>query len=205
MIDMAFTILSRSPSPEKKIGWLRNRQTEENAIVVEPGSREDILGWIREWIRSLGGDELIICDPYFTAADLEIIKLVQDIRPEISIQVIANLNENRNKHSSLTFAEEYRSKWRQSVADQDPPNTRIVLCETITHKFPVHDRWFLANDQGIRLGTSINSLGTNKLSEISFMDEDETHAISQQLNKYLKMQEQYFHGEKLIYEIFNLV
>lgn len=69
--------------------------------------------------------------------------------------------------------EEYRRCWVQNVSVHSPPDTEIVLFGVAPNgESAIHDRWILSGEKGLRLGTSINSLGM-KLSEISILNSEE--------------------------------
>src|SRR5579859_2296542 len=50
---------------------------------------------------------------------------------------------------------------------------------------PVHDRWWLTKDAGLRLGTSFNGLGMTKDSDISSLSSQEISDRETHLNQYL--------------------
>jgi len=72
-------------------------------------------------------------------------------------------------------------------------------------EFPVHDRWWLTAGGGLRVGTSFNSLGITKTSEISRLSLQEAQSREAEIRQYLQRPfKQDFKGERLLYTTFNL-
>ena len=69
---------------------------------------------------------------------------------------------------------------------------------------PIHDRWWLTKDSGIRIGTSINSLGITRISEISYLTREEAAEREQLIKRYLNKVEREHRGERLLYTSFTL-
>jgi hypothetical protein len=64
---------------------------------------------------------------------------------------------------------------------------------------PIHDRWILGSTGGLRLGTSFNSMGIGKLSEISTLTTDEFDAIAAELERFIR-RERVIDGFKVEYQ-----
>jgi hypothetical protein len=69
---------------------------------------------------------------------------------------------------------------------------------------PIHDRWWLTNGGGISMGTSFNSLGITKTSEITILSEEEAIACEKEVDVYLKHEQREYNTERLIYNLFTL-
>ena len=93
--------------------------------------------------------------------------------------------------------EVYATEWRRNY-DQLPPKAEIaIIGGEISKDSPIHDRWLVTGGSGLRFGTSFNSLGVAKDSEISEMspiDADQKYA---QMNQYLLREKTEHKGEKL--------
>lgn len=205
MMNLAFMVLERSSAIDKKSRWASLVSGNRNTGAVEPGNRQQAIDWIREWVISSDGEAITVCDPYFGVEDLELIRLIQEIKPDASFRILANLHEHRKRAGTGSFALAYRNYWSGHISDQDPPAIRIVLCATVDGKFPVHDRWVLASERGLRFGTSYRSLGVKNLSEISTMQQEEVADITQKIARYMSMEEMSLRGERLVYEAFTIV
>ena len=91
------------------------------------------------------------------------------------------------------------------VSDQSPPNTVIYVIGTHSQKVsPFHDRWWLTKNAGLRLGTSLNTLGITKSSEISVLSEDEAKLIYSEVEQYISMAKYEHNGERIEYNVFTL-
>lgn len=82
--------------------------------------------------------------------------------------------------------DEFQNAWR-AISEQSPPDTCVMAVYAHNGKKPIHDRWIISRSAGLRLGTSLNSLG-NKLSEISVMRDHECSSCEAELDKYFLRQ-----------------
>jgi hypothetical protein len=92
------------------------------------------------------------------------------------------------------------------LTDQDPPDVEIVvLGRQPAGDTPIHDRWILCGTQGLRLGTSIGSLGFGKVSEISEMTPEQVWNARLEVDKYATGAVREFEGERIRRHVFPLV
>ena len=175
---------------------------EETAnILVHHGEREKGIGFIRNWIEESAEDWLTLVDPYFGPEDLEFFVMVMEVRPLMRIQVLTSKRHHRSHKDGLQSV--YSSAWR-ALCDQSPPEVEIMVVGTEgSGAAPFHDRWILSREVGLRLGTSLNSLGL-KDSEISVLDSGEVERIEGTVNRYLSKVEKEVEGERIRYESFEL-
>jgi hypothetical protein len=171
-------------------------------VIVRPGERERAFDFIRGWVRSHVHDYLKICDPYFSLPDLEILKLIKELRPECNIQVLTGRRGQERAGIAGPFQEAYKQHLRLHVLSDDPPPTEIVIAGVgLPGDSPIHDRWWLTNGSGLRLGTSFNSLGLSKESEISVVAESEAAALESRIDEYLVRRRREFKNERVSYDI----
>jgi hypothetical protein len=169
---------------------------------VRPGERERAFEFIRGWIRSHVHDYLKICDPFFSLPDLEMLKLIKEIRPDCSVQVLTSRKEQEHRAVSLPYQETYKQYLRIHVLSDDPPPSEIVIAGVgSSGDSPIHDRWWLAGGSGLRLGTSFNSLGLSKESEASVVAESEAAALESRIDEYLVRRRREFKNERVSYDI----
>ena len=175
---------------------------EETAhILVHHGEKEKAIGFIRNWIERSAGDWLILVDPYFGPEDLDFFVMVMEIHPSMRIQVLTSRKHHRSHKDGLQSV--YSAAWR-ALCDQSPPEVEIMVVGTEgSGAAPFHDRWVLSREVGLRLGTSLNSLGL-KDSEISVLDSGEVGRIESTVNRYLAKKEKEVEGERIRYESFEL-
>ncbi len=192
-------------SQKKKSGILLNRKyfiDEDFASnkPVKPNSREQAFKLIRDWIANEAEEFLIIADPFFKKEDLEILRTINDHTKNIQIDILGS-----EFNSTRDVEVEFQSYWRE-ITDEDPPFVNINFCKIKgSGKSPFHDRWMITKNSGLRLGTSINSLGVSKESEISIMKPNEALKIMEEtLLDYVNRRKREFNGQILSYKSFSL-
>ncbi|MGH8480187.1 MAG: hypothetical protein ACREXK_11575 [Gammaproteobacteria bacterium] len=117
---------------------------------------------------------------------------------------LTSIKHHRDSGVPKPWDEEYRRCWIQNVSDHSPPDTEIVLFGVAPGgESPIHDRWVLSGEKGLRLGTSINSLGM-KLSEISILSSEEAIVRLQEVEAYTRGRLREHLGRRVEYSIFNL-
>ena len=183
------------------------KRGSKNSMIVRPGDRLKAYDYIKEWLNIVPKNSTIkICDPFFGTNELELIEILRSVRGDIDFEVLTGLKHQKQEDMRSDLEEEYLKHWRLNVSDQKPPEVRIVVAGVKSSgELPIHDRWIISEDSGLRLGTSLNNLGLSKESEISYLKVDEVDGILQEVNKYLNSQERSFNGERISYQVFYLV
>ena len=114
------------------------------------------------------------------------------------------LKHQRDSGVSKPWDEEYKRYWVQKVSDHSPPDTEIILFSIAPGgESPIHDHWILSGEKGLRLGTSINSLGM-KLSEISILNSEEAIVRLQEVEAYTRGRLREHLGRRVEYLSFSL-
>ena len=177
---------------------------KNNNFIVQPNSREEAIQYIRDWFETDVKDYVKICDPYFGLDDLELLQIISSVNPACKVQILTSVKHQTDEKVMKPYSESYLNHWRLKISDQNPPDTDIVIVGSrVNGKPPIHDRWWLTDGSGLRVGTSFNSLG-NKLSEISIISKDEAKSLEDEVDQYLTRKIREYKDEKLQYEIFNL-
>lgn len=179
---------------------------EGNSIIINPGEREYAIDYIKKWFEENIEDTLIIADPFFGFEELELVKLVSEVKSEIDIKVLTSIkHQSQNIPRDISIDEYYQKYWKANISDTDPPYCEIVLVGgKVTNEPPIHDRWIIGENSGLRLGTSYNSLGITKVSEISKITKEETNQRRDIILNYLNRHTKSFNNEKLNYKLFSL-
>ncbi|NLR78469.1 hypothetical protein [Chitinophaga eiseniae] len=170
-------------------------------LAVKPGSREEALSFIRTWLSDQMQDFLIIADPYFEKEDLDLLKIVNDVNKDVSVSILGSLNG----YDSMV-EQNFKEYWKK-ISSIEPPFTHVYFCwiPEDGNGTPFHDRWIITKDSGLRLGTSVNSVGRKKESEISIMTTNDAFRIKeQQLSEYLQMRKRHVNGFRVTYKTFSL-
>jgi len=167
-------------------GYIHKRRSVADAIVVSPGARPQAIAYISAWARERVSDYIIICDPYFTAEELHFLYYLTAFLPDgVRIEVVTGLG-HQSKTATAPYDEYYARFWRERISDSAPPAIDICIMGVDPGGIPpIHDRWILTRGGGLRLGTSINSLGLNKTSEISMIESPQASIIEEEVRGYL--------------------
>lgn len=179
--------------------------TIKDNLTVKPGDIEEVIQFFNNWIEDKVHDYLKICDPYFCENDLWLLKSILTYKPNIKINIITSLGNLKDANEIYKLKDKLIQKWNE-ISKQEPPDTTITIAwSKFSLKNPIHDRWLISKNNGVRLGTSINSLGVSKESEISHMSQNErTNVEHSIIDKYILMKEKFYNGEKINYTSFNL-
>jgi len=178
---------------------------KSNSILINPGEREKAIEYIKDWIEINALDNIKICDPFFGIEDLEILKIIKSVNQSCSVQIITSLKHQRQEQYKQPWEETYRTHWYYRISELDPPDTKIVIIGTqLSGEPPIHDRWIISKGVGLRLGTSFNSIGLSKISEISILSKSDIEQNEYALDQYLSMSKREFNGDKLQYTLFTL-
>lgn len=170
-------------------------------LVVRSQTREGAIEFIEKWIHANAVDRITICDPFFSPKDLQLLRIILAQSPHCKVFVLASKSELRK--SGVLSVEAFLTPWRNECV-QDPPETEVIAFSTAdTDKTVIHDRWLLTNGVGLRFGTSFNSVGVGKLSEISEIEPARAASCEHQLNQYISRQ-RVIDGAKIQYLSFTL-
>lgn len=155
---------------------------EQRGYIVKPGSRIAALAYIQSWLNQNCSEYIKFSDPYFTADDLELLQMIQAANSSCKIFVLAS--DAYLKKKNCASSDDFEDAWK-CLSDQSPPEANILGVGKSNGDELIHDRWLITKDGGLRIGTSINSIG-NKLSEISVMSSQEIVACEEALNVFLQ-------------------
>lgn len=178
------------------------------STVFDPGERDAAIAWLRQWLEEHASEYLIICDPYFGPSDLELLKIVNAVNPHLRVQVLTSRKHLNNlaRAGKISSGPEdaFLQEWER-LSDQDPPPTRITIAGTRSnHDLPIHDRWWLTKGGGLRLGTSFQSFGIGKVSEISELQVERAAHLEQVTVAPLLNEHDEYQGERMRYTIVTL-
>ncbi|MDC7767147.1 hypothetical protein POL82_27070 (plasmid) [Priestia aryabhattai] len=184
----------------------RNMQHQKiDSFVVKPGKREEVLEFLGGWFKENIKDYLKICDPYFGPQDLEVLKILLSVKPQCKVEILTSKQHQDKQKFNTTLDEAYRNYWKMNISDQQPPKTDIVIVGTTSGgQLPIHDRWWITKGGGLRIGTSFNSIGISRESEISVLVESEATEREAEVDKYLYFTEREYNGQRLSYSIIPL-
>ncbi|MEW5872927.1 MAG: hypothetical protein AB1894_26950 [Chloroflexota bacterium] len=202
--DLILSIARKSLIQIKK-GKLSLTTTNDNSVIVENNNPEHARELLSEWLRARLGKYLIIADGYFGPEELWILQVIKTFKPNCNIQILTSKDHHDQAKVAQPYEDAYRDYWKFQISDQDPPPTEIIVVGIkSTGKSPIHDRWWITEDTGLRIGTSLNSLGEARISEISYLSKEEAQNREVCVLKYVEKKDREINGEKLLYSSFTL-
>jgi hypothetical protein len=132
----------------------------DDPLLVRIGQHREAQETLDRWISENVKTSLMICDPYFGPDDLWVLMSV--LRHSPAAKVVVLTSREKRPASVGTLEETFRARWTE-LSDQDPPATEVIECGfSGSGKLPVHDRWWLSESAGLRLGTSLGGLGSRE-------------------------------------------
>ena len=175
--------------------------TDDTGVVVAKGARDEALNFVRGWLREnfSEGEDVIVCDPYFGLGDLELIRMINSevVAPNISVLT-------SKKAMGSTSQSDFELGWRR-LSDDSPPTTTVIIVSDADNSdgaCPIHDRWILAREGGIKIGTSFGGLG-NKLSDVSEINQLKRDAVYHEIADFLR-QKRVVGSSRLRYGVLSL-
>jgi hypothetical protein len=195
--EVATTFLGNQSRPPS----ISNVALPSGLKLFKAGSRQEAKDELDSWIRSNAKDYVKIYDPYFTFANLSVLGVIPSDLPVYIVtswKAQSGVSPGDKKVETL-----FKDAWR-GVSASDPPWTQIVIVGTRSGDSPVHSRFVLTGGAGLRLGTSIGSLGAND-TDISAISAAEAEKIeSEFVDPILGPQSKPFRNERLVVHTFIL-
>jgi NACHT domain len=184
---------------------VRMAETAGNGIVVREGEREGGVRFLREWLESTEGDVLTICDPYFAPEELKVLAMVREADPGCRVRILTSRRAQEEAKVAEPLERAYWQQW-QKMADGEPPETEIMIAGVVPGgQSPIHDRWWLKGQAGIRVGTSFNGLGVGRVSEISTLAPQDVTARSAEVERCWGRLRSLPDGRRISYRLFGLM
>tara|TARA_R110002072_G_scaffold262160_1_gene420946 strand:+ start:728 stop:5623 length:4896 start_codon:yes stop_codon:yes gene_type:complete len=181
----------------------RRARVHSKNLLVGPGDESKAVEYLREWIGTNDLEAFQIIDPYFEPANLELIGAAISNDPNFSITVLSSMSRKKEieREGGSTIEEIIESYWNTHVNSSAMPRIELIFVglTSLNGGMPIHDRWWLSERSGLRLGTSINGIGKGRLTELSALGADEMMEIGQKVEGFLSKKQMKFDGEKLRY------
>ncbi len=159
---------------------------DRDQSLIQSGEREKALEKIKNWVKANAKGYVIICDYYFAPENLDIVQLIRAENREIPIAILTSRQHQIKENVQQPWEEAYQAYWRLHISEADPGEVRIVILGTKeTGAMPIHDRWCLSEGSGLRLGSSLNSIGAWKASEVTEIAAKDLPGITDLVNRHL--------------------
>ena len=185
--------------------YSKTDRTAEKSIYIKSGQREKAMAFLKTWLENNMDGYLKICDPYFGTTDLEILRMVRGINSSVNVYIVTSKEHQDSQLGACDIADAYSNYWKFNISELAPPETEIIVAGLSSNgKLPIHDRWIVTNNAGLRMGTSINSIGKGRDSEISILTNDEAIERESQINTYIRREKKEHDSTKLRYLTFTL-
>jgi hypothetical protein len=173
--------------------------------LIAPGQRDRAFSVIEKWLANSKSTYIKICDPYFRAADLELLKMLKLTSPRLEISILTSRKAARTDGGQNALSE-FEVSWRRTFGGHsEQPCFVVIVGGKKSGLFGVHDRWILLEDIGVSLGTSVSSIGGDRAHTLARLDAETKAKCEAQVDSYLSMQEKYLVDDRLVYESFTLV
>jgi hypothetical protein len=201
--ELTFLVAVR-PSKKRKTQSIFQQSASMGRKVIRAGQRSEAIEYLRRWLRDNATGYLKICEPYFSPRDLEILKLVLENAPGLAVQVLTSKKNQDREKVNQPWGGAYRRYWHENFSEQEPPPTDVYLVGTSSGDHPLHERWWLARGKGLRFGTSFNSLGISKDSDITDLSGDEVKQREAEMDEFFYHRRREHLGKRLFIESFTL-
>lgn len=178
-------------------------QRDAQTILIGTGERDKAVRTLREWLHREVRDYVKICDQYFGPGDLDLLMMIQSAHPGCDIRVLTS-KKHHNQKVMGPVDEEYANSWRR-LCDQRPPKVEVVIVGMESSgKSPLHDRIWLTEGAGLKMGTSWNSIGRTQESTITMLSGTDAGFLENEIDQYLLDKKRDFGNERLRYQVITL-
>jgi hypothetical protein len=201
--DLAHILGGRAAGKLREAVRLTPSRGTPNSFIVHAGERESALAFLRDWIAKNVTGYLKICDPYFGPNDLEALQIVRGSAPDVLVSVVTSKKHQDDQSHGRNIEESFQQQWRK-ISDQTPPRNEICVIGTPSGELPIHERWWLSRGCGLRFGTSYNSIGGKRESEISVLTEIEAEQREAEINEYIEFKKREHNGQRLSMSLFSI-
>jgi hypothetical protein len=169
---LTYTLICSLSNKNSKV--VSNTLLESNTMfVAKPGMKKDAIDFIGRHLKDSNSTDIYIIDPYFSDSDFDFLRNLFDWCYGASVTVLTGAE------ASGDFSKfNYTNAWRE-LSSEELTNYTFIKATNQAKKSPFHDRYIVMHDRmmGLRIGTSLNSIGVNTISEISVMSADDVQNI----------------------------
>jgi hypothetical protein len=172
--------------------------------LVKPGDRDAVIEMIVQWARENNGREILISDPFFGPADVDFLLSVANAAPESSLKVLTAKRHLKKQISNASFEDAFEDAWR-TLCDVSPFDAQVaVIGFNVEGDHPIHDRWLVTEQSGLRLGTSANSIGHLRISEISPIETSVASSRFAIIDDFISRRTRVWEGNKISLTTFDI-
>jgi hypothetical protein len=187
---------------EVSLEGARNRRMESTKqFVVSQSSRNDAVKFIKNWVVDNGENDLNIVDPYFSIDNLEFIAETINRDPNFKLKILTSYSQIKkiDLGGASDIAEAINDYWNTNISTEPMPSIEIIFLglRSLNLDMPIHDRWWITKNGGLRLGSSMASFGKKPIFEISKLPPEEVIGIEQQVGGFFSGSQNLYEGERV--------
>lgn len=166
------------------------------AGIIRNGDREEFIESVRSWAKQQCNQIIRISDPYFGPDDMDLVKVIASNTCNVKFRILTSKEHIKKKNIS-DVAEAFEKTWLDISDDLIPDIIVVVIGLGGLGKHPIHDRWLVSDIGGLRLGTSANSMGGLRTSEVSELSGNEAASRRTEIDSYIFSPPREIHGERV--------
>ena len=121
--ETAAAVLCRSAGRAASVA-ARVNSRDEDRFIVTAGQRDKAIDYLRTWLVRHAERQLIVCDPYFGPADLELLQLILSVSATLSVTILTSVKVQKDKKVEYPWEEYYAAYSKKHFSDQAPPLLR---------------------------------------------------------------------------------
>lgn len=194
--------VAQKSTAQTKIAKASAKNDTKPSVVIIDMDPENAKVLLTNWLRTHLKDELYIADGYFGIGDLWVLQVVKSINPNCRVYILTSKQQNKDL---LSPEDEYLNYWRLNISDQEPPPTEVfIVSTTVSNTSPIHDRWWISGKSGIAVGTSVNGLGGNRISEIRDLSAEESEEREEIIKRFVIQKIREYKDNKIRYLSFTM-
>ncbi|OLV16868.1 ATP-binding protein [Deinococcus marmoris] len=201
--ELLYSIYGNSFEKITQITRSRIGPSTLGSLLVQPGQRDEAIKFLKTWLEDNLSQTLLISDPYFGPEELELLRLVVEINPTCVIRILTSRKHLQQEKIVLPYDETFSNYWRNHIMEFEMLDTKIVVADVEgSSGSPIHDRWYITENAGLKLGTSYNSLGISSISGLNVMDSEEHAQNTAALEQFIIREIRVHEGKRIKYTSF---
>lgn len=178
-----------------------NSASSSTSNMIRPGDRDLFLSKITNWAAQNDGSIIYLSDPYFSPGDIELLRILSQVAPRSKFRILTSKEQIRKKKISSP-EDSFLDAWQEKF-DFEPPTVDFAIVGYGPEgKHPIHDRWVVAPRSGLRIGSSVNSIGFSRVSDVSEMSAVDAIEKGKEIEQYFDSPPKSHAGERLSVSLF---
>ncbi len=167
----------------------------EGIRLIRAGRRNEALSTVEDWLRRCASGYVKVYDPYFRPEDLGVLRAIPG---DCQVFVLTSWKAQRGvSPGDRSVRTRFNQRWRE-IEGSKPAEVHVVVVGTRSGTTPMHSRFVLTCDQGLRLGSSVNGIGLTD-TDIGVLKAEEAASVETAfVNPLLVKQVREHGGEDLV-------